>query len=151
MRDSFNTILADHGLLKVAKALADGSGAGAVSGVEFTAAVMSYAKRVHPGLRPNAAFDRVFNANDEMGLQLRKVDAAIKNRAWARAAYAERPPGAAGPSEGSAYAELMTKAAELRKRAPHLSQAQAFARVYEHPANARLAAAERGAHRPRLG
>lgn len=44
--------------------------------------------------------------------------------------------------------ELMAKAAELRKVNPALSQEQAFARVYQDPANADLAKRERRTNRP---
>lgn len=43
------------------------------------------------------------------------------------------------------YQELVAKAAELRKVKPELTEAQAFAKVYADPANAKLAKAERQA------
>ena len=45
---------------------------------------------------------------------------------------------------------LKVKAAELRKANPSLSESQAFAKVYQDPANAKLAAAERSASRAAL-
>jgi hypothetical protein len=43
----------------------------------------------------------------------------------------------------TAYNVLMAKAEQLRKRFPHLSQAQAFEKVYVDPANQALTRAER--------
>ena len=40
-----------------------------------------------------------------------------------------------GVGADSAYADLMAKAAELRKNDPKLTTAQAFAKVYEDPEN----------------
>ena len=45
---------------------------------------------------------------------------------------------------------LKAKAAELRKVKPELSELQAFAKVYEDPANAKLANAERQSAREAL-
>lgn len=46
--------------------------------------------------------------------------------------------GTAKGGTGDAYQELTAKAAELRKAKPDLSQEQAFAKVYEDPANAEI-------------
>ena len=45
---------------------------------------------------------------------------------------------------------LKAKAAELRKAKPELSESQAFAKIYEDPANRALANAERSASRAAL-
>ena len=45
----------------------------------------------------------------------------------------------------NAFDALKAKAAELRKAKPELTESQAFAKVYEDPANRALAAAERSA------
>jgi hypothetical protein len=42
-----------------------------------------------------------------------------------------------------AYGELLVKAAELRKREPHLTKEQAFAKVYTDPANREMVERER--------
>lgn len=49
---------------------------------------------------------------------------------------------------GKAYDELMAKAEELRKGDPKLTQAAAFAKVYEDPANIAIVRRERGENRP---
>jgi hypothetical protein len=51
--------------------------------------------------------------------------------------------GTAAGSDGSAYAEMVAKAAELRKSKPELTEAQAFSKVTEDPANRELVARER--------
>lgn len=56
-----------------------------------------------------------------------------------------------GKSSDDPVEQLTAKAAELRKAHPELSQAQAFTKVYEDPANADLVKAERKAHRPAAG
>lgn len=48
----------------------------------------------------------------------------------------------------SAYGQLQAKAAELRKKHPELTEAQAFAKVYSDPANVTIAKAERAENRP---
>jgi hypothetical protein len=50
--------------------------------------------------------------------------------------------------DDSAHAQLTAKAAELRKSDPKLSEAQAFAKVYQDPANVALAKRERAENRP---
>ena len=51
------------------------------------------------------------------------------------------------PSATTRFDALKAKAAELRKVKPELSESQAFAKVYEDPANRALANAERSASR----
>jgi hypothetical protein len=53
------------------------------------------------------------------------------------------------PNADAAYDVLMVKAAELRKAQPHLSEAQAFAKVFTDPANIELAKRERIESAPR--
>ena len=54
-----------------------------------------------------------------------------------------------GHGEGEAYACPEEKAADLQKRDPTLSHAQAFAKVYQDPANRGLVVAERARYRVR--
>lgn len=56
--------------------------------------------------------------------------------------------GAGRETISKAYDELKTKADELRKRDPGLTEAQAFAKVYADPANADLVKRERAENRP---
>ena len=60
--------------------------------------------------------------------------------------------GATGRGDGpmTAYEELMAKAVELRKANPALNADQAFAKVFNDPANAELAKRERMENRPRV-
>ena len=50
--------------------------------------------------------------------------------------------------QSTAYDELMAKAEELRKADSKLTQAAAFAKVYEDPANVEIVKRERGENRP---
>jgi hypothetical protein len=128
---------------------------------------------------PTTGFAKAFAAPDARGVMLRRTWEAIRDQQWlakARArpqvasddkldgvedgdredmqAYGERSGGgglASASGSRSEYDRLMAKAVELRKQFPGLSQAQAFARVYEHPSSRALAAAERRANRPRVG
>lgn len=59
--------------------------------------------------------------------------------------------GAKGTGTGgavTAYDEILTKAAELRKLDPKLTEASAFAKAYQDPANAEIVRRERGENRP---
>lgn len=53
-----------------------------------------------------------------------------------------------GGVPNSAYDELVAKAEELRKTDPKLTQAAAFTKVYEDPANIAIVKRERGENRP---
>jgi hypothetical protein len=100
-------------------------------------------------LRKATAMPSRMASEDKLGL-----DPTDEELAEAQA-YGERAGGGGladiSNKRATAYGELMSRAEELRKRFPALSRAQAFARIYEHPGNAQLAAAERRANRPRVG
>ncbi len=96
------------------------------------------------------AFARVFSANDETGLTLRKAHAVIKNTT-----LMPIMPVSVGATEATdvndpedALAQLQALAERLRASMPQLSKAQAFSKVYTDPNNAALAAAERQQNRP---
>jgi hypothetical protein len=104
----------------------------------FTRMIEKYSKTVHPTLTKEQAFTKVFLADDDEGRAIR--------HAWQ---IAKQSIAADEPSDDDALDELETLAAEERRRNPKLSKAQAFAKVYTDPANARLASRERAANRPR--
>ena len=110
----------------------------AVGEAGFTRMIEKYAKTVHPTLTKEQAFTKVFLADDDEGRAIR--------HAWQ---IAKQSIAADEPSDDDALDELETLAAEERRRNPKLSKAQAFAKVYTDPANARLASRERAANRPR--
>jgi hypothetical protein len=82
LMDTFSSIVRDHGLAKVAKAIAAGTSARAVTEHEFVAEVTKYARRVYPDLSPDVAFAKVFAAGDERAQVLSKAVAVVKSRAW---------------------------------------------------------------------
>jgi hypothetical protein len=166
--DTWQTLAKDFGVIAVAKHVTE-HGAGSLNEGEFVALVTAHAQREHPGLAPDAAFAKVFCADDESGKILRQACAACK--AWpaplsiepvmtggadAFPSTAMRP----GSSDGrktrtedglgtSAYEQLQALAASQRRAGE--TAAQAFARIYAEPANASLAAAERAENRPAGG
>ena len=150
--NTFSAVIKNHGVVAFSKAVADsGRCDGAVTEQEFTAAVTDYAKaRALPGETPDAAFARVFTANDDVGLTLRKACAIIKNTTL----MPIMPVSVGGDAATNvndpedALAQLQALAERMRASSPALSKAQAFAKVFQDPANAALAAAERRQNRP---
>lgn len=68
-----------------------------------------------------------------------------------RGLIADQRPAATVATSDEAYGKLLEKAEELRKADSSLSEAAAFSKVYQDPANAHLAQAERRQARARLG
>ena len=110
-------------------------------------------RKARPELTESQAFAKVYTypANAEI---------AAAERQASRARFAEQAASSyTGESmekhmlvakRDGALEALKTKAAELRKSNPSLSESQAFAKVYGDPANRALAAAERSASRAAL-
>jgi hypothetical protein len=113
----------------------------------FTKMIEKYAKTVHPTLTKEQAFCKVFLADDDEGAAIR--------RAWQIAKQGSAPldddeaEDEADGVEDDALEELQELATAERRRCPTLTKAQAFTKVYVDPANAKLAARERRANRPR--
>jgi hypothetical protein len=109
--------------------------------------IEKYAKTVHPTLTKEQAFCKVFLADDDEGAAIR--------RAWQIAKQGSAPldddeaEDEADGVEDDALEELQELATAERRRCPTLTKAQAFTKVYVDPANAKLAARERRANRPR--
>ncbi|MDE2472289.1 MAG: hypothetical protein KGL35_27040 [Bradyrhizobium sp.] len=53
-----------------------------------------------------------------------------------------------GTASNSAHDQILAKAAELRKQNPALTEAQAYAKAYQDPANREIAKRERASNRP---
>jgi hypothetical protein len=119
---------------------------------ELTALITEQAKR------ENTTFSKLFCAQDEQGITLRKAiaaarDAQFVSRVTTKAAtLAPRVVGGADAravnNPKAALAALQDLVDEQRRNNPTLSEAQAFSRVYEDPANASLVARERAENRP---
>jgi hypothetical protein len=126
------------------------NGGGDLSEAGFTQIVTDYAVRLHPSLTPEAAFTKAFDARDAAGALLRRAHAVVagrlpddKERDDEEERERERD-----DDNGDALSEFNEKAAQLRKARPDLSPEQAFAKVFEDPANRRLAARERKQNSP---
>jgi hypothetical protein len=114
----------------------------------YTKVVTDYAKRQFPELTRERAFAKVFGAPDGEGLAIR--------RAWLISKGVDLPSDARDePSDDTddtgdgfdALAKLEALGAEVRKRNPQLTKAQAFTKAYAD--NPELAARERRQNRPR--
>ena len=110
-------------------------------------------RKAQPNLSESQAFSRVYT--DPSNAEIAKIE-----RSAASARFAEQAASSytgdnmqadlAVAKRDNALDALKVKAAELRKANPSLSESQAFAKVYQDPANAKLAAAERSASRAAL-
>jgi hypothetical protein len=78
MPETFSKMVADLGIVRVAKAVVERGHSSAISEREFTQAVTAHAKRAFPNDRDDVEFTKVFTANDETGLALRKACQIIK-------------------------------------------------------------------------
>jgi len=159
--DTWQTLAKDFGVIAVAKHVVD-NGAGSLGEHEFTQLLTEHAKREHPDMTPEQAFEKVFSADDESGKLLRQAHALTK--AWPAPLSISPVQTPAGPSrragsspprqdgtdrdlgDASAYAQLQALA-ESQRRAGETA-AQAFARIYAEPANRHLVDAERAQNRP---
>jgi hypothetical protein len=117
--------------------------------------------------RTGVSFSKLFEAQDERGIALRKAIAAARDAQFVsrtstlskaaagmpgRATLTPRVTGGraarAVDNPKSALAELQALVDEQRAQNPELSESQAWQRVYEHPDNQGLAARERAENRP---
>jgi hypothetical protein len=124
----------------------------------FTRMIEKYAATVRqPNETKEQAFVRVFTADDEEGQALRKCWRISKQGVPVaepdEEAVADEEEADKDEKEDedarSALEALNELAAEERRRNPKLTKAQAFAKAYQDPANARLAQRERQQNRPR--
>jgi hypothetical protein len=131
------------GIEAIAKKLVT-EGAGGISEFEITKLIQEAASRAYPELKPAVGFTKIY----EDSVLLRQAVAVCKT--FHVTAGAPRA-AAGGTVSGSALDELLSKAAELKKREPGLTPAQAFARVYSAPENVEIAKRERAENRPVAG
>jgi hypothetical protein len=124
-------------------------GAGDISERELTLMATGTAMNRLPGLTDAAAFAKVYG-DPRMSDEARAFwDAIGVIRGTLAPDEDEEESDERGEDEEeeengeSAYDEVQREAAKLRKRDPSLSEAQAFARIYENPANVALRKRER--------
>jgi hypothetical protein len=148
MPEIFSKMVADIGIERIAKAVVERGYSTAISEREFTEAVTALAVKRFPDKPRDVAFAKLFGEQTEEAATLRKAHAIIKGMPRMTLV----PVGDESVDDGgNAYDALMAKAAELRQADGSLTEAQAFAKVYTDPANARLAQKERLQNRPRAG
>jgi hypothetical protein len=111
----------------------------------FTRMIEKYAKTVHPTLTKEQAFTKVFLADDDEGRAIRRTHQIAKQGPLDDDAAEDEAEGV----EDDALEELEELAQQERRRNPKLTKAQAFAKVYTDPANAKLAQRERVQNRPK--
>lgn len=151
MPDNVQTLVKDYGIVAVAKSIVDRGHATAFTEEEFTKAVGDYAQRDRRANETREqAFSRVFTGDDDVGMVLRKACQIVKNSTLMPITPVSVGGDAATDVDDpeDALAQLQALAERLRASSPALSKAQAFAKVFQDPANAALAARERSENRP---
>jgi hypothetical protein len=113
---------------------------------EYTRLVTNYAKSLYPTLSEELAFTKVFCGTDAESIAIRAAWQIAKGGSLA--VDPDDDADRDDDDDADAMAELERLAAAERKRTG-MSKARAFAKVYTDPENAKLAAAERRANRPR--
>jgi hypothetical protein len=91
------------------------------------------------GEAEDAAFTR-FATQDDTGRLLMQAHSLVRGPQFTNL---PEPVTKAAPDYGDAYGQLLRKASALRKAQPDLTEAQAFAMVYEDPSNRDLVDAQR--------
>ena len=109
-------------------------------------------RKVNPSLTREQAFSRATKIR--LNAEIAKIERAANEARFVEQATSQSGDNiekrALIATRDSALGALKAKAAELRKAKPELSELQAFAKVYEDPANRALAAAERQSAREAL-
>jgi hypothetical protein len=159
---TFSKIVKDLGIVQVAKGIvlhgrSDGT---SITEQELTKAITDHAVRLHPNLRPDAAFAKVYADDTTEAEILRRACQIVKDAALSKSMLLTMPQtssvGASGTADQTvnspkaAIEQLQALADEQRRRSPDLTKEQAFSRVYQDPKNAGLAARERRESRLRL-
>jgi hypothetical protein len=139
------------GVTALCKRIVKDGGAGDISEHELTGLIVTAAKVAQPDLSDAQAFSRMFTDMSPAGEAMRRAITIAKAGPLPdeeREDEEEERERDEGRDDDDAMDELHAKANELRKRLPHLSPEQCFAKVYEDPANRRLAARERKQNSP---
>jgi hypothetical protein len=150
-KDSLQTIVKDHGIVAFAKMVADDGDAHGLDEETFTRLATEHAVKLYPDKRPDAAFAKLFSDQSPDGVALRKAHTVIKDQMVITPVFVGGADARAVDNPKSALDELDALVSEQRARAPWLSISQAWAKVYEDPANRELTKRERAEARARMG
>jgi hypothetical protein len=140
--------------IAICKTMAADGDAYSISEHDLVDLISNYAK-AH-----GTTFAKLFERNDDTGIALRKAVDIAKNAQWLSrtttltktATLTPRVTGGRAAMDignsRDVLDDIQKLVAEQQRQHPELSQAQAFARVYEDPANKDLASRERAQNRP---
>jgi hypothetical protein len=128
--ENLQDIIRDFGLVPLCQHIAN-EGPGSITERDFVDAVSSYAK-VATRESKASAFTRLY-CTDETGALLRNTVQMLRHHEMHRSESSHST---------NALDELTAIAAKLRKREPGLTDAQAFSKIYQDPANRALAQRE---------
>ena len=130
------------GISAIAKTIVDDDKSFGINEHELTSLVIEAAKHDHPDLTAAQAFTKVFTDQSEAGVVLRKSFSVVK--AAGAAPYFDLKPQVVGGEDALDVddpAKAIAQLTELgRQKWPTASEAEAFARAFDDPANAKLAA-----------
>ena len=134
------------GAVAMAKIINADNDAHGLSEEEYTRILTEHAQKLYPAKTPDSAFATVFSDTGADGVMLRKAHAVVRLSAFGvqptMVGGLDAQNAANDSTESSeAYKQLVDMAEKMRAAsATPLSSDQAFARVFENPANAKLAA-----------
>jgi hypothetical protein len=150
MPETFQKMVADLGVIQVAKAVVKRGHSTAISETEYTEAVTDLAAKRYPDAPRDVAFAKLFSEQSDEAATLRRAYSIIKNFPMMMVVEpVQVDDREATAVTGDPYDALMSKAEALRRSDPGLSVAQAFSKAFTDPANAHLAQKERQQNRPR--
>jgi DNA-binding ferritin-like protein len=134
------------GAVAMAKIINADNDAHGLSEEEYTQILTEHAQKLFPDKTPDGAFAKLFSDNGADGTLLRRAHAVVKLSVFdiqpTQVGGIDAMNAANDDTESSeAYKQLVDMAEKMRAAsATPLSSDQAFARVFENPANAKLAA-----------
>ena len=130
------------GITAVAAEIIKSDSAYSITEHELTDLVTEQAKRDYPTLSPAQAFTKLFTEQSDAGTVLRKAFAVVK--AAGAAPYFDLRPQFVGGEDARDVDDPAKAVAQLqelgRQKWPSASEAEQFARAFDDPANAKLAA-----------
>jgi hypothetical protein len=133
------------GMTQIAKSIVE-KGETSLTEAQFTQLLMAHAKlNKSANESDGAAFSRIFSAQSDEGLQIRKAHAITKNTLAPRLPDVD-PVQVGGDDatnsdedQSAAYEQLVAMANELMRLAPTLKFASVFSKVFTDPSNSALA------------
>jgi hypothetical protein len=150
MPPTFERMVKGMGIERVAKAICDLGDGSRITEKELVEAITEHGKRLHPSMKADQAFTKVFTSQDEAGIVFRKAVQLCKDMPRMTIMPVVTGNNDVDDDDSDAIEALDALAEEQRRRSPEMSKAQAFAKVYSDPANLRLAQKERRQARARF-